>query len=582
MTYKLRLCKLKLENTYEVIIMVDYKNKMQLLEWIVWEQKYGEDPSNTIIIFAYNYLTERGLIKPNPDLDNYLPSQSDLDIRKSDVYFEVIKIFDEIGLDGIRQYVYEVLSGNASEFRPFVENSSDRLCELAINLLDIKDDQYVIDFGSGMGNFLANVYKDSKKKNYKLTNLVGIELNEEQAVISKMALSILNDGDLNFKIYNRNALERNDYPYTRAYTFPPLGMRTNINESTRRSFAFPDIYFTNKNTIEWLFIDAMLSGKKLERAVALVTGKALFNDEDIKYRNRLIKEGWIEGIIELPAGSLRFSSIKIFVIVFSRGNDKVKFVDASNVLGVENKRYANINLPVEEIIDMYNQEDVVTKPIASLNFTYNLMPSVMLLNVKKVANGVLLGDVAEVITGSQYTYGVFEKRNMLSNENTGYQILTSSDIDDSTVNWKQLQSIKYNGNKFDKYAVQYGDIVVTSKSSKVKTVFVDLHPNHKIFVTGGMLIVRANGNKIHPLYLKMFFDSEMGQIALKSIQKGSYVVTISAKGLKSIQIPLIDFKKQMDLAHRYKKILTTLTVYKSEVARLEDKLKNMLVLSEEE
>ena len=160
--------------------------------------------------------------------------------------------------------------------------------------------------------------------------------------------------------------------------------------------------------------------------------------------------------------------------------------------------------------------------------------------------------------------------------------MTSSDIEDGVVSWSNLQSIDYKDNKFDKFAVKYGDVVVTSKSSKVKTVVVDIEPKEKILVTGGMLIVRPDQEKLNPTYLKMFLDSKDGQAAIKSIQKGVAIVTITASGLETIEVPLIDISKQEKKADIYNMKLSTLIAYKNEIRKIESSLEDILSDNEEE
>ena len=223
---------------------------------------------------------------------------------------------------------------------------------------------------------------------------------------------------------------------------------------------------------------------------------------------------------------------------------------------------------------MYRSSEVPTRSNDALKNINNLVPSNVLLDVDKPKNGVPLGGLAEVFTGNQYTLGVFEKNGMLSSEPTGYRILTSSDIEDGVVDWKGLRSIVYNDDKFDKYAVKKDDVVVTSKSSKVKTVVVDIEPKEKILVTGGMIIVRPDIKLLNPTYLKIFLDSEQGQNALKRIQKGSIIITINSKELSTVLIPVIDIDKQIEKANKYNEKLTTLYALKQEAKKLEDALKN--------
>lgn len=545
------------------------------LESIIRGETLGERSSYIVISNAYQYACNNNLI--------YYKNDELLEIARemnehvsSEVVDKLNDLYDELGIEGIRTLLYDLLSGKNNAPRTFIESSNNYISELANDLLEVDGaDHIVMDFGSGTGNFLANVYKKAHDNKLVLKDLIGIEINVEQAHISQMALSILSDGSVNPQIIIGNALEKINYPYTKAYVFPPLGMRKLLNNDFRRSFLFQDMYLSSRNTADWLFIDNMLSGLLGDRAVALVTGKALFNNTDIEYRNKLISSGWLEGIIELPAGSLSFTGVKVYMLVFSKNNKEVKFVDASNVIGAENKRYVNLELPIKTIEDMYYSKDVKTKTIDELIDIPNLCPSTIMLDVKKLENGVELRELAEVFIGNQYTLGVFESKGLISDKKTGYRILTSSDIENGMVRWESLRSIDMKDNKFDKFAVQYGDVVVTSKSSKVKTVVVDIEPKEKILVTGGMLIVRPQLDKLNPTYLKMFLDSDLGQSALKSIQKGTVIVTVTASGLSTIEIPMIDINKQQEKAERYNEKLSTLAAYKQEIERIENSLKNL-------
>lgn len=547
------------------------------VETITRNEMFGERASNLAISAAYQFLCKRNLIhKQNNEL---LKVAEEMNERVSkETIDKMYELFEAIGKEGIKEYIYEVLSGKSNTDKSFIENASDNLCELTYNLLEIDGSGHsVLDLGSGTGNFLANVYKKSQEENFILKDLVGIELNLEQAQISNMALNILSDGSVSPIIFAGNALEIVNYPYTRAYVFPPLGMKKLIGETGQESNIFKDLYFSNKNTGEWLFIDSMLGGLLGDRAVAIVTGKALFNDADLEYRKRLLKSGRIEGIIELPSGSLSFTGIKVFMIVFGKDNKEVRFIDASNVATADNKRYANFELPVRTVTEMYYSKDVKTKPITELINATNLMPSTVLLDVKKLDNGVQLKNVSEIFIGNQYTLGVFERKGMLTDKKTGYKILTSSDIEDGIVDWEGLKSIDYKDDKFDKFAVKYGDVVVTSKSSKVKTVVVDIEPVEKILVTGGMIIVRPNLKKLNSTYLKMFLDSKDGQNALRRVQKGSYIVTINASSLGTVEVPLINIEEQEIKADRYNSKLSTLVAYKNEIKRIENSLENLFL-----
>lgn len=545
------------------------------LELIMRGEVYDERISYLIISNAYQYVCnnnlidykEEDLLKIARKMNEHIPSE---------VIDGIYTVLTELDIAEIRNFVYDLLSGRNNYVKTSIENSNNYISELANDLLEINSsDNIVMDFCSGVGNFLANVYKKADNNKFALKGLMGIEINPEVAHISQMALSILSNASVTPEIFVGNALERVKYPYTKAYVFPTFGISKVLNENIRKSFLFSELYLSNKNTAEWLFIDNMLSGLLGDKAVALVTSRALFNSFDIEYRNKLITSGWLEGIIELPAGSLSFTGIKVYMLVFSKNNKKVKFVDASDVMVADKKRYINLKLPVKVIEEMYYSKDVKTKTIEELIDVPNICPSTIMLDVEKLKNGVELKNLADVFIGSQYTLGIFEKKGLISDKKTEYRILTSSDIENEMICWEELHYIDMKDDKFDKFAIQYGDVVVTSKTSKVKTAVVDIVPEDKILVTGGMIIVRPDQNKLNSTYLKMFLDSERGQAALKRVQKGSIVVTVTAKSLSSIEIPMINIEKQTKKATRYNEKLSTLAAYKQEIERIKASLKTL-------
>lgn len=497
---------------------------------------------------------------------------------------EIQKLFKSFFKEELRDVVLYSLSNDLTGYRDYVESTTNSIFEVAEHLLDVDGAGHIVaDIGSGNGSVLAKILIDSRRQGYVLKDLIGFEINSEQAKMSQMALDILSDGDPKPIIKIGNVLDGGDFICTRGYCFPPFGMKQFLREKSKPSKLFKKIELSMRNTSEWLFVDTLLSGlHENGRAVAIVSGRALFNYADEEYRRALIESGLLEGIIELPNGSLNFTGVKPYMLVFSHGNKTVKLVDASEAIDAKTKRFNKIEVAVNRVLDLYNSPDVPTKDINVLKDMSNLVPSNVLINVEKPKNGVPLGGLAEVFTGNQYTLGVFEKNGMLSAEPTGYRILTSSDIEDGFVDWKALRSIKYEDDKFDKYAVKKNDLVVTSKSSKVKTVVVDIEPKEKILVTGGMIIVRPDIKLLDPTYLKIFLDSEQGQNALKAIQKGSIIITINSKELSTVLIPVIDIDKQIKKAQRYNEKLSTLYALKQEARKLEDSLKNFYLDESEE
>ena len=529
--------------------------------------------SNIFLTMKDEIHVDASLVKVARDMNRLVDSSI---LKNLELYL------NELTLDEKRELILDILSGKFGTPTKY-DYSSDSMCELAIKLLRIDGCGHMImDFGSGYGNFLAQVYKYTLDNDFILMGLRGVELDSNSAYVSLMALYCLKNNEVHPDI-TIGDIVRDDLNLvcTTGYVFPPFGSKM-INKDEKIISKVCDYVFTSRNSVEWIFVDRMIANSM--KGIAFVPMKLLYNSADIEYRNKLIENGLLEGIIELPGGTITFSSAKVCALLFSKDNTKVKILDESNILGKAPSRFNQVKLPVDDIISDYNAKDIMMLDGEELMQLTNISPSSILVLKEKESReidiekiGVRLADYAEIFVGSQYTSKNFES--MFTNEKSGYRILTSSDINDGKVEWDKLQSIDYKDTKFDKYAVRKNDIVITSKSSKFKTVVVDIEPSDKILVTGGMIIVRPYVDKLNSTYLKIFLDSPNGERTIKAIQKGATIVTINVKDLSEIKVPMIDIVKQEKMALEYNQKLEQINMYKKEIEKISNELKEFFVES---
>lgn len=539
------------------------------LEDMMYELRKGEVDINEsikcVMSNAYISLADRKIIEKDENLYKFARAIN-ANYKKDLVDYLNIE-FSKYDRNGLVEIINDYLKMVSNNREGFIISVSDSVFKFVYDLLDIKDGDKILDLGSGIGMFLNKCATEAKADGISNLKLTGKEINVDWANISKMLLSMTCAYDTDVEIGDaiNTALDNFD----KGFVFPPFGMRQFLPNGAKQSETFDDLRLTNRNSCEWIFIDKMLS--RLNdggRIVALVTQPALFSKVNSEYRNRLLAAGLIEGIVELPQNIFPQILIKTVAIVFSKGNDEVKVIDGTKCFKQDGRRFNSLNY--EELICTYNSREVKSKNAKELIELENLTPSIVLLDVKKPENGIMLKDVAEVILGCQYTAKNFEP--MFTEEDKGCRILTSIDIHDGIVDWKNLQKIDCSKQIYDKYAVRYGDIVLTSKSSTVKTVVVDINPDEKILVTGGMLVIRPNLEKMNPTYIKIFLDSEEGKKALKSIQKGNIITTINRSALEEIYLPSISLEKQEEKASRYNDLLTTLNALLTEADKIREKI----------
>lgn len=489
--------------------------------------------------------------------------------------FEKAKlVLDKLSDNEIRDLMLDLSNKDCLQNGKFSQSSSKSLSNLIISLLNIRSGDLVYDLGCGEGAFLANVSDYCKKKDIILKDLFGSDINAYAICNANILLSTL--GERTHLVISDVVREAVVPGWNKCFVFPPFGLRLNYQSKLIKSCLFFNYAFRPNVSAEWIFIDRALSKRKFipsGKVIAIVPPKALYSSTDKEYRDNLIKEGYLEGIIELPSGSLNYTGVKPIVLILSSRNKDTKILDASETLAKDSSlNFRSLEIPYEKILLMY--KSAYRKSIDDLLEYDSLLPSKILLkdDIKKI-KGIRLKELTEnVFVGSQYTVRNFKE--MFSDEKTGYRILTSSDIEDGMVEWGKLQAIKYNDVKFDKFAIRKNDIVITSKSSTVKTVVVDIIPKEKIIVTGGMIIVRPKLDKLNPTYLKIFLDSEIGRRSLATIQKGEYITTLNASDLNNLTVPIKPIKVQNEIANKYNTYLSCYLALKGELNKAANKLHN--------
>lgn len=547
--------------------------KNLVLKKNLMNSKYAE----AFIVEVYSLLISSKVIK-NPKIDF---KSKDLKLVSEDLHNALMNL----SVEELRQMVKEVLYQSLYRNYERYVHTTSQLDELAYRLLELdkSDDNEVLDLWSECGTFVATVLNsDTSGRIQKV--IYANEINSTFAYIGKLVADIFGNDSTQVEIYNQNIFKENfTVKFDKARIFPPLGMRVFLDEEISSSM-FNDVPFKTIANSEWAFIDKALSNKKENfRAVALVLGKDLWERQSDLYRKHIIEGGYLEGIIELPSKALPGTCAQLYILVLSNNNKEVKFLNASSLTIKNKSRFSErerlVTLDIGSILDGYFDCNN-TKTIKETAELKNLTPSLVNAKKREIKNGVNLNELAEVFTGNQYTLKNFE--GMISEKYTGYSILRSNDIEDYIINLTNLIHINYEDTKFDKYCIKYGDVIITSKSSKVKVGVVDFEPKEKIIVTGGMIIVRPDLNKLNPTYLKIFLDSELGQQSIKAIQKGTIIITINSRDLSEIKVPLIEMKKQEIIAKQYQIKVASLLALKNEASELENQINSLFDVAEEE
>ena len=104
--------------------------------------------------------------------------------------------------------------------------------------------------------------------------------------------------------------------------------------------------------------------------------------------------------------------------------------------------------------------------------------------------------------------------------------------------------VEISGVNIDSRRVEGGHLFVAIKGTQTD--------GHQYISTGSLIVIRCDKEKLDPLYLKIFLDSDLGKAALKRIQTGTTVLSLNPSKLLNILVPLPHLSKQIIISSSYK------------------------------
>ena len=459
----------------------------------------------------------------------------------------------------------------------YAKISGDILCpssvsETVMKIMNVSSEDVICDFGCGSGKFLLDISKNLQKKKVDV-KLEGYEINR---IRSLSALCLLEMNGIEVTVKEMNYLQENDSStYEKGFVFPPFGLRYEQIEWKMLTEGYTDL-FSSRMESEMLFIlKALEHIKDGGKLIALVPKGVAFRKSTEKARKYLYENNLIEGIISLPAGILDYINIPVDLWILSKcRNCGIKFLNATE-MKVAGSSSRDIQIDSDAVAEAYlkNPYSVDSREVEEHSYSFSQSSYLATDIVKSIPFPVHISEVCNIEKGSQYTLSRF--KDQISEAPTDYQILTSANIQDGIVEYDKLPYIKEDG-KLLKFKLEENDLVLTTKSTVVKILSVHNLPQRNIIVTGGMLIIRPDTNKINPIYLKMFLDSDIGKNELSSIAKECLILTISPVDFKNdmiVSCPPIE--KQNELAGAYSKLVMEINELNKKISEMKNQIDNL-------
>lgn len=514
---------------------------------------------------------------------------------------------------------------------------SDSLSELSFKLLNIKDNDYVLNLFSELGNFAIESYFNSPNilirgvEDFYITRNIAIlkaslisnsinfsdvtdDYNKELASIewddfydltpSVELLSalyytpkqkvdkIFSNLALILDYYNIRNLASSNYDYegkdteAKSIEFMKLRSDKNLEEITENA------------SLEWLhYIELMTNFKDEGKAISLVESKILYDNENIKIRKYFIENGYIEAIILLPENMMIGLNDSLVFIVFSKGNEKIRFVDASNFGKVKKFKEKKISIlkdsDIDEIMNLLNNEInskiSISKKIEDFSKnSYNLDVNVNISSSKtnfskETVTVVKLESLAKkIIRGSQISPKELE--DFKTNEETSNIYLSISDVNDGLIDFQNIQNYLTEIPKNqEKFLIKNEDILLSKYGiAPYKFAVASITEREKVIASGNFIIIEVDKKQISPYYLAALFSGKEGTKILKEAYSDSKNGSLSIKKLEKVMIPVYSKEVQEKIANEYFKILSDIEKEKIKLKKLlENKEKVFEKLMEE-
>jgi len=491
-----------------------------------------------------------------------------------------IKLFSGDKTDAIKTLKSMVLFYDFTKVEKNYSSMPESIAELAIRILDLKEDDRVCEYCTGRGTFTVLASQKEPKASY-----TGIEIDSFLCEITSIRVEVaggkmdLIAGD----VFGR----KSETKYTKAFMNYPFARRKvpPVQDGDDVS-----LFKTVSNTLikfaDWQFIanviDELEEGGK---AVVVTNNGSLNNRYDKEVREIFINRGYIDAVIALPEKLFNNTMIPVTLLVLTKRNaadeapQTVKMVNASGFC--ENARYTNIiaDEHVDEIIHAYTEEtgfgrDVQIEEIKDNDFV--LAADRYFVEKVSLSNSREFGDF--IVNIKRGTPMKAEELKEIETDEPGCEYLAIGNIVDGYIDHDSVKHIKPNDElaaKLANYQINDGDLIISKGGNPFKIAVADVPEGTKIIASGNLYVIEIDKNKGVPYFFKAFLESGKGRKLLEGAAVGSVISMISAEAIRKLKVPDYPIYEQQKIANEMKEITMTLreraTHYKKIMERLRNK-----------
>ena len=516
-------------------------------------------------LFVY-LLTYLAFNKRDETLDNLIEGRLITFPRHQVKFINLIALLKE----KLDENPIDLISKIDKVFEYDIEQTTNTLINhLASEILSLTPGDEVLDLCSGVGSFLTT-YASYYGKNH---TFFGQEIDFDSALINRIKLFILNvpyDIRIGDVIMDNQFIEDNQFKqFNKIFSNFPFYIKNRsdfdydkINQSlfTKTGFSY-DV----RASTDWLFNLIVMNMLDNEgKAVVLMTEGALFKQIDLEIRKQFVDNGYIEAIIKLPRFASPLTANPLHLVLLSHHNESVKLLDLTHVLGFQSY----------QVVDLLNHNK---SPVLSVSLKdikdndYNLRVETYLHKEKlNLVNPTPLGELVEVISrGTHASRGQFDMHKIEDPEKPHFKLLKIGDLD--TMDLDLLEMLAKDEIFFN-YKLEIGDIVISSRTKQFKTALIK---DEDLVASGNLIFIRVNKAKLKPEYLKLFLDSDDGQLSLERINTGSVISSINVNSLLKMDIAYPNLEIQDAMVLKYNSYMKEKEALEEELDIIDNKIKDI-------
>lgn len=354
-------------------------------------------------------------------------------------------------------------------------------------------------------------------------------------------------------------LKLNDRLYT-ALAEDPYGRFTNY----RLSRGNADLAFV-------LHALASLNGNG--RGIVIVTNGVLMRGgSDRDMRRQLLQEDRIEAVIELPERLLPQTSIATNVLVLNKNKapskrGHVQFIQARDLYAEKGRTRYLTDAHIAKIhaalaTGAEEKGFSTTVPLAAIGDNLLCATYIVDNEVALEGYGVVRVDVKQ-LAQSRYPVQPLQQlatlyrglnitmRSMEEVTTGPYKLIKLSDVQEGAVDIAALTAIALKINvRSNKYEVQAGDVIVSSRGVAIKTAVIPAHKD-TVLLSQNFIGIRPNAD-VDPNFLKAYLDSPVAQYDIGHMMRGTVAPTLNPKQLATLPVVVPPLDVQRDIAAKYR------------------------------